>query len=760
MGGVLKISFFLGVVFSGIFLFSLQNNTALARIETGEPGSPSGPAPSPVVCPAPPPDPSTSWIETSCRGSSSACGGEILSRNCQKTYSPITDAGGCTTGWELTSSSCNTPISSSCGEYQACTGNSDWTPLDKPGAAACQCSGICYPAPNLKNLNDQTLSPKNIFEDSSTVKLPVTLGADKTVERDKEMLAESCKVSSYEYEISSGAASLREKGSSLYVPSSCGLKSGTSYSATAKACDTKGNCGKASDTLTFSTSAAPEPMSPANQTSASQPITLKWCPQANAKIYTLNVYQGKDLILPTGIPGSENFYDDENQWQIFQDKILYFWEIATCFDQDAKNCTPFSPLWSLTPTSQLSPPNLSTPENNSYVNTTDAFTWQTQNWRATHFLLRLSNNKEYVVQEVPYSLQKIWSDLQLNTTYTWKVASCGGTDFATCEDQSSWSKEFKFTTTGEKPTGLATKPLDETQTKTAIPATLFWNAMAGAASYAWEIAENTGVAINPEATIENIQRGTTYPWRVKTCADTAGTICGDWASSIFITATLAAPNITSPEAGKDEFIPSVKVSWNPVFSGNFYSYALQYLSLAPEEKSSLCKTGTVTQNIILQDSVNIDVRCMGQYQVQIAACIDSNCSQKGPVNMQTFSVKEPPAAGGGLVPCGRNANDPSTPWDEREPCQIKHIFLLFQNLISFVLWKLSVVIVALYAVATGVIFYTSFGGVETLAKVKSIWKAVGVGLAIMFFAWLFLNLLLGILGFNVNIFGRWYELPI
>ena len=58
---------------------------------------------------------------------------------------------------------------------------------------------------------------------------------------------------------------------------------------------------------------------------------------------------------------------------------------------------------------------------------------------------------------------------------------------------------------------------------------------------------------------------------------------------------------------------------------------------------------------------------------------------------------------------------------------------------------------------TGAVSYLSLGAPNTLAQIKSTWKAVIAGVLILLLAWLFLNLLLGFFGFNVGIFGNWYE---
>lgn len=115
----------------------------------------------------------------------------------------------------------------------------------------------------------------------------------------------------------------------------------------------------------------------------------------------------------------------------------------------------------------------------------------------------------------------------------------------------------------------------------------------------------------------------------------------------------------------------------------------------------------------------------------------------------------------GLVPCGVDRDNPATlNWNEKDPCELKHTFLLVKNLIDFTLWKLTPIIVVIMVVATGAIFYFSWGSVNTLATVRRIWRYIGIGVLILMFSWLFLNFFLGILGFDINIFGRWTEITI
>jgi len=114
----------------------------------------------------------------------------------------------------------------------------------------------------------------------------------------------------------------------------------------------------------------------------------------------------------------------------------------------------------------------------------------------------------------------------------------------------------------------------------------------------------------------------------------------------------------------------------------------------------------------------------------------------------------------GLVPCGVDRNNPDTPWNETESCELRHTLLLVRNLINFTLWSLLPLLILVFTAVTAAIFYFSLGDINTLVYVKRIWRAVIFGTIIILFSWLFLNLLLGALGFNIDAFGHWTVLEI
>ena len=156
-----------------------------------------------------------------------------------------------------------------------------------------------------------------------------------------------------------------------------------------------------------------------------------------------------------------------------------------------------------------------------------------------------------------------------------------------------------------------------------------------------------------------------------------------------------------------------------------------------------------------------DLELGEDYRWRISSCNDrdgTDCGQ--PSATQVFSiVPAPPGVTGGLIPCGRQYDDALTTINESEPCGFSHIFLLLKNVLDFVLWRLGLLIIALMALATAAVTYFSFGSPNIILWVKSTWRSVIVGYLIALFAWLIVNVILNVLGFEVRLFGTWWQLP-
>jgi len=450
----------------------------------------------------------------------------------------------------------------------------------------------------------------------------------------------------------------------------------------------------------------------------------------------------------------------------------YFWELTACSDINAETCSFFSQLWGVIPTGSIAVPQPKTPAPGSVVNRSHELTWTRDRYAHTVVLRVTAPGGQqadfFREREGPLPVETVWDSmpLALDTTYQWKLANCTGKDISLCEDEAGtiqWGPEQSFKTTGAAPKNLIISP--QQAGKTAIPLTLDWNDVPGAASYSYEVNANpvlTKVVKKSQDRVDHphIKANTTYAVQIKACADAKGKVCGNPLHGTFTTVALTPPTITSPQPGAEESISSLPLAWGEVFGSNFYHYKLTYID-ADASETTACKgrVGESITGIVEGRSAVESVQCAGTYQIQTKACSDVACKDAGaPSSSTSFTVVEDPLSGG-LVPCGRAQRNNATPWDERDPCEFKHFFLLIRNLIDFALWKLTLLIAIIFAGLTGALLYFSLGDANTLAQVKSIWKAMGMGALVLIFAWLILNIVLGVLGFNVGIFGNWYEIP-
>lgn len=99
------------------------------------------------------------------------------------------------------------------------------------------------------------------------------------------------------------------------------------------------------------------------------------------------------------------------------------------------------------------------------------------------------------------------------------------------------------------------------------------------------------------------------------------------------------------------------------------------------------------------------------------------------------SVLAASACSGPIVPCGGTDSSGAA----QNPCKFCHLFVLFNNLIKFLLLCIVPPIAVGGIVLAGVYFIFSQGNPGTLQKAWGIIKAVTIGLFIVFTAWLLIN---------------------
>ena len=412
----------------------------------------------------------------------------------------------------------------------------------------------------------------------------------------------------------------------------------------------------------------------------------------------------------------------------------------------------------------------------------------------------------------------------LTTRYKWRVKPCWDFYGQKCEE---WSEKWHFKTTGAPPKNLSETPPDPLDDRTVvIPVTLDWEDVSGAGSYWVEIVERTkawdsynlrfvwGFKPIKEKKVElsgitlgyqHLRMGNfmilnpppphppqekeiflpQYAWRVRTCADKEGRICGEWTTDpdglipgedsdaemhrakIFKPLRLRMPINPDPEFRPDDpetpeneeyrgtfYTTQNTLSWDPVFGAKYYQYTIY----DPKGR----EISGITSEPLIRLGVKERLINLGHHRWEVKGCLDRECEHIGWSSRWWFILKEPPDIKTGipLIPCGRITDADETPWNELEPCQPIHLFRLLQIIINFVLWTITPLSLAVLAVVSGIMFYFAIasGTSDLLTKIKALWRAAGIGLAVIFLSWTIVNIFIVILGLETKIFGRWWEI--
>ncbi len=676
-----------------------------------------------------------------------------------------------------------------------------------------ECSGSCYPAPKPKPLNDDSLLPKNVADAKGKYKLPINFGWEDNIEKEVAKAPNFCPVGSYEFNIPN--PSLTEivpntqydqlvTTSDTSYKLECELKSNNDYQWKVRACldDNAADCGEWSDEQSFSTSLAPEPIFPydpdwTGEKSAKNiaiPVTLDWCDVEGATAYKFRTYiiengNGEEichpwmelagacepLVLkktlrplphPSGLFLYSDFPDEEKGY--FTKDTEYLWELATCIEDE---CSDFGQKWKFKTTGTLATTTLSWPPDDprgqNPVGLPLILDWSDKPG-VNSYWYEVTGDKKIEGGTQLSQLSLNYPELSLNTPYHWKVWACWDYQAKKCEANPIGERGFK--TTGAPPNLDYPSP---DARDVPIPVNFDWQDVGGAKSYVLKI---SGDGLAEEIIVEdksefvmgfpdfNIRQEKTYTWQIKTCAWEGGKACGDYSGPrTFTTFRLPAPTEPSPIDGGQLSTDIKFLSWGSVERAKAYQYQIKLLSLSEKEIDETCppligKNLFEKPKIVLGSSDFVELKCLGQYQWQVAACLDKDCQEVGEWSNWTFSLVEPSEIKkGGLVPCGQTYDNPQTPWNEREPCQIKHFFLLIKIILDFIFTRIIPLGLVLLTLATGAMFYFSLGGkVIPIMRIKRMWKYAIIGILLTFFAWSLVNLILKLAGFNIGIFGNWY----
>lgn len=101
----------------------------------------------------------------------------------------------------------------------------------------------------------------------------------------------------------------------------------------------------------------------------------------------------------------------------------------------------------------------------------------------------------------------------------------------------------------------------------------------------------------------------------------------------------------------------------------------------------------------------------------------------------------------GLVPCGNV-----------QCCRLWHVFILLNNVYTFV-WKFLVAPLAVLMLTIGGVLILISAGNPNLAGLgkRIIWVSI-IGLALVFCSWLIISFILGAMGYKES-WGPWYKSP-
>ena len=514
---------------------------------------------------------------------------------------------------------------------------------------------------------------------------------------------------------------------------------------------------------------------------------LEWCepdikPLMSYKLYisTSTPTGGEETILQSSIP-SAILPPTEFCNYNFELDTDYFWKVAACGLADGEDCGDYTHEWKFHTAGTLEPPAISSPLDDAYgenpIGLPIFLDWS-ETLGADYYNYKVYKDDTETISDTTTGtfVELDRSIFAINTFYSWKVQPCSDIPDIGC---GNWTNLSYFKTTGEPP--LLLYP-EEFIDASSFPIKFEWEAVSGANSYIYELyEEDEGKQINffdTTKTSYNLDYAllrdkakeepqtylyTEYLWRVKTCASENGYDCGDWNEKKFILSKLPAPTNPSPEDGSNFYTYENWLSWDSVEEAVLYKYEISYSEKSAEENNEDCKAGVKIYGSTDSSWIYAPVDCLGKYEWRVQACLDEACSENEGAGEWTPSwafnyIQPTPPASCGIVPCGRPSDCPDTPWNERDDCELKHLFLILKNIIDLFLWRIGLIILVLLTMATGVIYYFSMGAPSKIVNIKSIWQSAGRGYTILFLSWIIINLLLSILGFDGVEFGNWWEI--
>jgi len=151
------------------------------------------------------------------------------------------------------------------------------------------------------------------------------------------------------------------------------------------------------------------------------------------------------------------------------------------------------------------------------------------------------------------------------------------------------------------------------------------------------------------------------------------------------------------------------------------------------------------------------------------SCASPNASGECDIPLRIFSVstgdyslknleivygKQTPVTIGGLVPCGRDWDDPTTSWDDTASCETCHGMLLLNEGMNFLI-QMAGILAVLALIVVGFLFVISSGNPEMKNLAKTSFKWVIIGFLILFLSWLLVDFILSAWGYLDPLGGKW-----
>ncbi|MCK5476000.1 MAG: hypothetical protein KAI71_05475 [Candidatus Pacebacteria bacterium] len=124
-------------------------------------------------------------------------------------------------------------------------------------------------------------------------------------------------------------------------------------------------------------------------------------------------------------------------------------------------------------------------------------------------------------------------------------------------------------------------------------------------------------------------------------------------------------------------------------------------------------------------------------------------------NLEVIYSSEVPVTAGGLVPCGRDWDDPDTAWNDTEPCGICHFVFLAYSIINLLVGLVAAVSILALIVA-GLIYIKSSGDASLILAAKQNVNKILYGFVIVFIAWVVIYIIMVLFGLVDPLGdGRW-----